>query len=89
MSFYYSFSKYYKYYKVKLEYVSELFLQYLFNRTKIKWIQNISLKSFKTDKKLFYILLHLVKNIIHDGMLVFEMKQDMIYLEFPVNEVNF
>ncbi|KAM3134307.1 hypothetical protein pb186bvf_013592 [Paramecium bursaria] len=89
MSFYYSFSKYYKHYKVKLDYVSELFLQYLFNKTKIQWIQNTSLKSFKTDKKLFYILFHLIKNITLDELLIFEMKQEMIYVEFIVNNDNF
>ncbi|KAM3134305.1 hypothetical protein pb186bvf_013590 [Paramecium bursaria] len=69
---------------IKLEYLNEMFLQCLFNKFVLQTIIILSIKPFKTEKRLLYILLELIKSMVHDDILQINMKGQMIIIEFPV-----
>ncbi|KAM3134326.1 hypothetical protein pb186bvf_013611 [Paramecium bursaria] len=84
-SFYQQFSKYYQFYQVDLEQVSEKFLMYLFSLNKLKWVANDFTISFHSDKKLLFILVFLIKRIIRTDILYIKIDQQMLQIDFNVS----
>ncbi|KAM3134342.1 hypothetical protein pb186bvf_013627 [Paramecium bursaria] len=82
-SFYYQFNRYFKYYRLEICKIRYGYLKYLFDKCRLSVMMAYdNVLEFHSDKKLLYLLVNLISNIITDNVLIIKIEQQMIEIQF-------